>query len=171
MDMDDMGPLKETYPNQWAILADKGYQGAAEFCRIVHPKRNPQGGFLSPAHVAENRAISSDRIIVENYFGCLCGLWNVIGMKWKWSEENYYPVFRLWLGLTNFHIRWKPLREQDMSFYKQLTNRWYNIGNSQLELRRRIQKRYREKRADTMRRQFRASCVLDLLGREPSQDC
>ena len=70
----------------------------------MHPKRKPQSGFLSPAHVEENRAVSSDKIIVENYFERLCGLWNVIGMKWKWREENYDPVFRLCLGLTNFHI-------------------------------------------------------------------
>ena len=89
----DEGPLHESYPGQWAILAHKGYQGAAEFCRIVHPMRKPQGAFLSPGEVAEKKAISSDRIIVENYFGRLCDLWNVIGCKWKWSEGNYDPVF------------------------------------------------------------------------------
>lgn len=39
------------------------------------------------------------------------------------------------------------------------------IGNNQLERRRRIQKRYREKRADLIQRQFRAS-----LGREPNEE-
>lgn len=39
------------------------------------------------------------------------------------------------------------------------------IRNSQLERRRRIQKRYREKRADLIQRQFRA-----ILGREPSEE-
>ena len=167
----DEGPLHEGYPGQLAILADKGYQGAAEFCRNFHPKCKPQGGFLSPGEVAENKVISSNIIIVENHVGRLCGLWNVIGCKWKWSEEHYDPVFRLCLGLTNFNIRWKPLREQDMSLYQQLTSRWYSIGNSQLERRRRIQKNYREKRANILMRQFRASSVLDLPGREPREDC
>ena len=47
MEMMDSGPLAETYPNQWAVLADNGYQGAGEFCRIIHPKRKPQGFFVS----------------------------------------------------------------------------------------------------------------------------
>ena len=80
-EISDEGPLHDSYPERWGILADKGYQGAAEFCRIVHPKRKLQGGFLSPGEIAENRAISGDRITVENYFGRLCGLWNVIGCK------------------------------------------------------------------------------------------
>ena len=94
----------------------------------------------------------------------------MVGTKWKWSENNYDPVFRLCLGLTNFYIRWMPLRAQDMTLNPQLTNGWYQIGNSQLERRRRIQKRYREKRADLMQRKFRRSCALDLLGRERSQE-
>ena len=168
--IEDSGPLEKECPRQWAILADKGYQGTAEICRVIHPKRNPPGAFLSPGEVAENKAISSDCILVESVFGRMCGLWSVVGTKWKCSENKYDPVLRLCLGLTNFHIRWGPLRAQNMTLYQKLTNRWYQIGNSQLERRHRIQKRYREKRADLMRRQFRASCALDLLGREPSQE-
>ena len=95
---------------------------------------------MYPGEVAENKAISSDKNIVESYSGRLCGLWNVIGCQWKWSEEKYDPVFRLCLGLTNFHIRWKPLRGQDVNLYQQLTSSWYSIGNSQLERGRRILK-------------------------------
>ena len=164
----DDGPMVEQYPNQWAILVDKGYQGAGEFCRIIHPKRKPQGSFLSPGDVSRNKFISSDRILAENYFGRLCGLWAVLGSKWKWSEANYGPVFRLCLGLTNFHIRWKPFRDGDMELYQQLTSRWYHIGNSQLDRRRRIQKRYRHRRADFVQRQFWADGVRELFGREPS---
>ena len=51
MDMADSGPLAERYPNQWAVLADKGYQGAGVFCRIIHPKRKPQGSFCLPQNL------------------------------------------------------------------------------------------------------------------------
>ena len=164
----DDGPMVEQYPNQWAILADKGHQGAGEFCRIIHPKRKPQGSFLSSGDVSRNNFISSDRILVENYFWRLCGLWAVLGSKYKSSEANYDPVFRLCQGLTSFHIRWKPLRDGDMELYLQLTGRWYDIGSSQLDRRRRIQKRHRQRRADFVRRQFRADGVRELFGREPS---
>ena len=167
MDMADSGPLAERYPNQWAVLADKGYQGTGEFCRIIHPKRKPHGSFLSPADVSTNKFISSDRILAENYFGRICELWNVLGSKWKWSEINYDPIFRLCLGLTNFHIRWKPLRDEDMQLYQQPTSRWYHIGNSQLKRRGRTQKRYRQRRADFVQLQFRAEGVRELFGRQP----
>lgn len=57
------------YPNMWAIIGEKGYQGGSNFIRIIHPKKKPPGGLLSATDVEENRKISSDRIIVENYFG------------------------------------------------------------------------------------------------------
>ncbi|CDF37275.1 unnamed protein product [Chondrus crispus] len=56
-----------------------------------------------------------------------------------------------------------------MQLYHQLTSRWYHIGNSQLERRRRIQKRYRQRRADFVQRQFRAEGVRELFGRQPSE--
>ena len=137
-DIFDEDPLSERYPNHWAVLTDKGYQGGQEFCRVIHPTRKPSRGVLTPAEVAENHHISSDRIIAENFFGRLCGLWNVLYSKWKWDENNYDAVFRLCLGLTNFHISRKPLRAADAILYQQVTNRWYKIGTSQSERRRRI---------------------------------
>ena len=35
----DHGPLRGKYPNLWAILTDKGYQGAADDLRVLYPKR------------------------------------------------------------------------------------------------------------------------------------
>ena len=169
-DIFDEGPLSERYPNHWAVLTDKGYQGGQEFCRVIHPTRKPPRGVLTPAEVAENHHISSDRIIVENFFGRVCGLWNVLSSKWKWAEKNYDAVFRLCLGLTNFHISRKPLRAADAILYQQVTNRWYKIGTSQSERRRRIKKNYREKRQSASRRGFRAGVVADQLGRQPSED-
>lgn len=34
----------------------------------------------------ENKRLNSDRIIVKNYFGRLCGLWAVDGSKFGWGE-------------------------------------------------------------------------------------
>ena len=33
--------LSDEYPNHWAVLVDKGYQGAAEEIRAIVPKKNP----------------------------------------------------------------------------------------------------------------------------------
>ena len=67
MDMKDSVPLAERYPNQWAMLADNGYQSAGDLCRSIHLKSKPQGSFLSPADVSTNKFISSDRILVEKW--------------------------------------------------------------------------------------------------------
>lgn len=39
---DDDGPFVDEYPESCAILVDKGYQKASEFCRVIHPKKKPQ---------------------------------------------------------------------------------------------------------------------------------
>ncbi|KAL4160170.1 hypothetical protein PRNP1_000741 [Phytophthora ramorum] len=59
-------PLNEKFPNEWAILADKGYQGLANYLRRIHPKK---GRSLSRAEETSNDQISSDRVIVENCCG------------------------------------------------------------------------------------------------------
>ena len=61
----DYGPFHDTHPNTWAALADKGYRGACDRVRFIHPKRKPKNGFLTIEEDKENKAISSDRIIVE----------------------------------------------------------------------------------------------------------
>jgi len=65
----DLGPLCGEYPHIWAILADKGYQGSAEFLRTIIPKRKPANGLLTRGGEEKNRKISSDRVLVENYLG------------------------------------------------------------------------------------------------------
>lgn len=78
---------------------------------------------------SKNRHLSSDRIIVE------CGIWNVVETKWKWSKKFYDEIFRLYLGLTNLHIKWNPPRAEERRLYNKITNRWYKIGTSQVEKR------------------------------------
>ncbi|OWZ07483.1 hypothetical protein PHMEG_00020119 [Phytophthora megakarya] len=64
----DEGPLLDTHPDEWAILADNGYQGVSEFLRCIIPKK---GQNISRADQSNNDKIAHDRGIVENYFGRL----------------------------------------------------------------------------------------------------
>ena len=43
----DDGLHFDNYPNEWAILADKGYQGLQEIRRVVIPVNRPLRGILS----------------------------------------------------------------------------------------------------------------------------
>ena len=73
-DMDDDGPLSDEYPRFWALLCDKGYCGAKEFCRGVHPTKTPTTGILTHAEVSDNKHVSSDRIMVDVLEGFVdCG--------------------------------------------------------------------------------------------------
>ena len=123
MDYDDDGPLSDKFERSWGVLVDKGYQGASEFCRVIHPKKKPVHGVRAPSEVKVNRMISSNRIIVEKMFGRLCGLWTVLSKKWKWKESFYASMFKLCFGMTNFHIRWSALREGDGQLYRQIKTR------------------------------------------------
>lgn len=160
LDFEDDGLIEKEFPDKWGILLDKGYQGSKEICRAIHLTKKPRNGVLSPAQLSENRHISSDRVLVENYFGRRCGIWNVIRSKWKWSEKIYGFKFILCMGLTNWHIRWNALRAEDGRLYHKITNRWYKIGTAQIEKRRRVQANYREKRRRRIDMRFRANQIL-----------
>ncbi|GMF65977.1 unnamed protein product [Phytophthora lilii] len=136
----DDGPLLEMYPDEWAVLADKGYQGLADHVRCIHPKK---GNNLTPDEATMNDNISSDRVIVENYFGRLCNLWRICAEKFRWSEKLYDDVFHVCASLTNYHITLHPLREESGDIYRQQCNRLIAIGNEINTKRRMRQERYR----------------------------
>ena len=154
--MDDDGPLSDEFPSYWAVLCDKGYYGAEAFCRLMYPTKKPINGTMTQAEVSNNRHISSDRIIVENVFGRLCGLWNDMAAKWKWSEARQDNIFRLCVRLTNFHLHKHPLRAEDSTVLKKMKNRRYHIATTQIQKRRQVQRRYCEKRRRRVEMQFRS---------------
>ena len=154
-DLVDIGFDVSTYPEQWAVLADKGYQGCQEIFRTIHPIKRPPRGVLSMSDEAFNRRVSSDRIIVENWFGRLSGLWALFGAKWRWSGTIYDDFFRLAAALTNFHVKNHPLRAQDGDKYAQMRNRLAHIANQGIENRRRVLARYQERRRVRLNQEFR----------------
>ncbi|RLN87836.1 hypothetical protein BBJ28_00025704, partial [Nothophytophthora sp. Chile5] len=81
----DQGPLKDKFPDEWAILADKGFQGMASYLRCIHPKK---GRSLSRTEQANNDKISSDRVLVENYFGRFNMLWRITADKFRWEPPH-----------------------------------------------------------------------------------
>ncbi|RHZ05395.1 hypothetical protein DYB31_002651 [Aphanomyces astaci] len=74
---------------QWAVLADKCYQGIQHNVWAVLPLKKPVGGILTFAEQAKNDRIASDRVIVENYFGRL---------KTFWATCSKYVPYVRWEG-------------------------------------------------------------------------
>lgn len=55
----------------WAIMIGKGYKGPSEFIRSISPKKKTIRDVLSGEEECRNINISSDSLIVENFFGSL----------------------------------------------------------------------------------------------------
>ena len=120
--------LHQKYENYRAALVDKGYQGAAEFLRVILPKKKPASGILSKEDTLFNKKVAADFIIVENYFGRMGNLWGVISLKYKWNDLSYDMIFRCCLALTNVHVRHIPLSADDSDWYNQYRNLLVAIG-------------------------------------------
>ena len=59
----------------------------------------------------------SDRVIIENVFGCMQQLFRVIHRKYGWSRDKLDDIADICLILTKFHIYLHPLREEDRAYY------------------------------------------------------
>ena len=97
--------MAEEYDGQWALLTDKGCQGAADVIRAVLSKKKSKGGSLSHDDQRVNGKITADRIIAENVFGRMSTLWAIMSNKWRWDDKQYDKIFRLCLSLTNLHVK------------------------------------------------------------------
>jgi hypothetical protein len=144
--MPDDGPLKEEYPESWIILADKGYQGLAGEMRVVIPTRRRPSTPLTVDQEAINHDISSDRVVVENFFGRLCTLWSLCSDKYRWQEVRYETFFRACLALTDLHVRDHPLRAEDGERYRDYLRRLTTIGAERRERRLEANRRARRRR-------------------------
>jgi len=62
--VEDRGQLHEKYPNMWAGLADKGYEGADDYMRLITPpvKESP---LITPPDNIFNKKISLYRVIID----------------------------------------------------------------------------------------------------------
>ena len=92
--------------------------------------------------------------------------------KWRWVEKQYEKIIRLCLALTNLHVKWHPLRDEDNKHAHQYRRRLLEIGVKKAEKRKASQQMYRAKRAARMSIRFGyekqneemgAGAMLDML--------
>ncbi|OWY99315.1 LOW QUALITY PROTEIN: hypothetical protein PHMEG_00029695 [Phytophthora megakarya] len=100
----ELGGEPSQFPQMWGVLVDKGYQGAGRVLRTIQPRKQPRGGTLDHEDIARNKAISADRVLVENFFGRMCLLWKATYATFKWNENRFDSVARLCTALTNYHV-------------------------------------------------------------------
>ena len=67
----------------WALLADKGYAGAEALLRAITPKKSLPNQRLSAEEVFSNQRLSSARVICENFYGRLKGLFSICAVRYR----------------------------------------------------------------------------------------
>ncbi|KAG6610376.1 succinyl-CoA:3-ketoacid coenzyme A transferase [Phytophthora cinnamomi] len=144
--MPDYGPHLKRFPSSWIILADKGFQGLAETYRAVYPTRRRPTVPLTLEEETTNRNISSDIIVVENYFGRICTMWALYRDKYRWKETKYEMYFRACVALTNVQVRAHRLRADDGENYKNYLRSLIHIGTTRLNKRHESNRHARERR-------------------------
>ena len=96
------------------ILCDSGYTGI----NLTHPeaiitRKRRAGEDLSAEDEEFNRILSSDRIIVENYFGRMKIVFGVMHYKFRCTITMLSDLIPMIVALTNYHIQNHPLRRRD----------------------------------------------------------
>lgn len=126
---EDYGEGASDYPGYWAVLVDKGYQGLQTKLRTIQPKRQPRGGSLTVEEINRNGRVSSDRVIVENFFGRMCSLWSIMRNTYTWNEDRFDMLARLCCALTNYHINLMPMRATDQGHYQKCLSRYVSMAH------------------------------------------
>ncbi|ETV66667.1 hypothetical protein H257_16969 [Aphanomyces astaci] len=148
--INDNGELFRGHPNSWALLVDKGYIGLTASLRYIHPKKKPTGGALDRHDLDRNKEVSSDRVIVENFFGRVSMLWKVSYATFVWGEKLYDDIQRLTFSLTNFDASLLPLRLEDHDGYRAVMARYKCMAAENTTKRAAAQRRYVQLRAERL---------------------
>jgi len=93
------------------ILCDRAYTGI----QVVYPeaiimKKKPPGAELTDDENRFNHHLSSDRMIVENYFGRLKVLFGVIKETFRCEIRLLESLIPMLVALTNYYLQKHPLR-------------------------------------------------------------
>ena len=78
--------------------------------QFLLPKK-PPCGYFSAAESKRNTEVSSDRVLIERYFGRMNSLWAIMANKYTWEERKYDSCVQLSVALTNYHVLLNPLIE------------------------------------------------------------
>ena len=135
-------------------LTDEWYQGAQDNLRVLLPKKKRPHQMLSVDEKEGYSNLSSDRVIVENYFGRSAMLWEVGSLEYRWSERMCDTISQMCMGPRKIPISWHPLRDVNGQYYQQIRNTWFTLGEQVVKRREMTQERYRTKRKHRLERDF-----------------
>jgi len=102
----------------WAILGDKDFAGDPQDT----PGLRRMFMYNNPTEVEKqmNEKLSKVHEVVEQYFGRMEKLWQVVGGLFRWDRSRFDENFDLAALLTNFHIERNPLEHSDFEYHRKL---------------------------------------------------
>jgi hypothetical protein len=94
------------------IMGDLGYIGInMTDCRnALLPHKRPPHRELTEQQKTENRILSRDRILVENFFGPWKTLFGVCHETYRGDIKQLSKIVRVTIAIMNWYIRHHPLR-------------------------------------------------------------
>lgn len=139
------------------IYAYKGYQGRHEMISCILPHKKRPNGYLTIKKESFNEKFSSDKIIVESYFGKMQALCSIISVKYRWSEIFYYTISAMCVALANCHIDKLSLRPTDVDCFKRYIAKLGRVWNEKKRKRAESLALYRIRRHARLQIGFRAA--------------
>ena len=126
----------------WSVTTDKGYKGdetkdtpgLRKLVPIINPQTIEEHQF--------NRNVYSIHII-ERFFGRMKNLWKITSSMYN-DQTNFDIDFDNCILLTNEHIRFHKLLDEDKVFYYALLNNQYNEQEEKSRKRKQQVKQYME---------------------------
>lgn len=89
-------------------------------------QKTTQPGYLSIRDFL-NEKLSSHRVVCNNYFTIFCRLWAIIIKTFRLEHNSYDVLFRSCSGITNLHVEWHQLGEDDGQVHHCVYNRLSSI--------------------------------------------
>lgn len=77
---------------------------------------------------------------MENDCGHMCLLWPIVSTNYRWAKTNYDIITRLFVGLTNHHVRYNSLTCADSVVVKSKSMKRLEIGTDVISQRKKNSK-------------------------------
>ena len=101
------------YREKYHPLLFRIYRDQFDTPRSNHNEEQRSSEDLSAEDEEFNRILSSDRIIIENYFGRMKIVFGVMHYKFRCTITMLSDLIPMIVALTNYHIQNHPLRRRD----------------------------------------------------------
>lgn len=98
-----------------------------------------------------NYVIGRDRVLVEIFFRSTICTWSFMKNMYRWVEDTYDMVAKLFVGLTNQDIMLHPIRQENLALYHTRRSKLFTEGTMGAIKRKRQQDENRSRKARSLK--------------------